>query len=237
MEYSRHMTSSPPTLDRVLADPPTLHGTTTYTLVSGALAWIDALPRPLRSLETGCGLSTVVFALRDDEHICITPDASEPDAVRRYCDANGIDLGNVTFHIEPSETVLPSLQATPRDLVLIDGSHAFPHVFIDYFYSASLLAVGGVLIVDDVHLWTGMILRSFLLSEPEWELETEWDGRTAAFRKTRELTSRDWFDQPFVLRRSSPWRARARMTTSMVRRGDYDTLRAYIRSMLGSKDT
>ena len=39
------------------------------------------------------------------------------------------------------------------------------------------------MVIDDVHLWTGKVLRDFLRSEPEWQLEEEWDGRTAAFRK------------------------------------------------------
>lgn len=227
------MTSTAPHLNRILAEPPALHGETTYTLVSGALRWIDALPRPLRTLETGCGLSTIVFALRGDDHVCITPYGTEPEAVQRYCAAQSIDTGGLTFHIQPSELVLPTLQIAPRDLVLIDGSHAFPHVFIDYFYAARLLAVGGTMIVDDVHLWTGKVLRDFLVSEPEWEPTTEWDGRTVAFRKVSELTSRDWFDQPFVATRSTPWRARARMTESMLRNRDFATLQRYARSVLG----
>jgi predicted O-methyltransferase YrrM len=219
-------------LDRLLAQPPALHGETTYSLVSSALRWIAGRPRPLRTLETGCGLSTIVFAVRGDEHICITPDGSEPDAVQRYCREQSIDTGNLTFRIDRSERVLPSLEVAPRDLALIDGSHAFPQVFIDYFYIAELLSVGGLMIVDDVHLWTGKVLRDFLDSEPEWHLETEWDGRTAVFRKVAEMTSRDWFDQPFVLGRSTPWQARARMTTSMLRHRDYETLRRYVRGMV-----
>jgi hypothetical protein len=225
--------SSTPDLQYVLANQPALHGDTTYTLVPSALEWIDRQPRPLRTLETGCGLSTIVFAMRGDEHICITPYPTERDALERYCGENRIDSSRVQFQIERSEVVLPGLEARPRDLVLIDGSHAFPQVFIDYFYASQLLVVGGTLIVDDVHLWTGKVLRTFLESEPDWELETEWDGRTVALRKTQEpTTSRDWFDQPFVLSRSTPWRARARMTSSMLRNRDYATLQRYVRSML-----
>jgi predicted O-methyltransferase YrrM len=223
---------SPDAFTRLLDDPPALHGETTYTLVTAALEWIDRMPRPLRTLETGCGLSTIVFAIRGDEHVCITPSATEPEGVRRYCVEHDIDLSAMTFHVERSELLLPVLEASPRDLVLIDGSHAFPHVFIDYFYSAPLLSVGGLLIVDDVHLWTGKVLRDFLATEPEWEMENQWDGRTVAFRKRQELTSRDWFDQPFVMSRSTPWRARARMTTSMMRHRDFETLERYVRSML-----
>lgn len=227
------MTSPGARLERILANPPPLHGETTYSLLSAALRWIASLPRPLHTLETGCGLSTIVFALRDDDHVCITPYGTEPEAVQRYCAQEGIGTGTVTFLVHPSELVLPSLEIVPRDVVLIDGSHAFPHVFIDYFYAARLLRVGGTMIIDDVHLWTGNVLRHFMLSEPEWELMIVWDGRTVAFRKNVELTSRDWFDQPFVSARSTPWRARARMAASMLRKRDFATLARYARALVG----
>jgi hypothetical protein len=111
--------------------------------------------------------------------------------------------------------------------VLIDGSHAFPHVFIDYFYSARSLRVGGTIVVDDVHLWTGNVLRDFLNSEPEWAMVEQWDGRTVAFRKLAELQPRDWFDQPYVFGRSTPSRARARMAWAMLKRRDMSTLVSY----------
>ena len=224
-------------LQQLLADPPALHGSTTHSLVRGALEWIDQLPRPLRTLETGCGLSTLVFVLRGDEHVCITPDADEPDRVRRYCAEHEIDTGRVTFKIERSEVVLPTLAAQPRDLVLIDGSHAFPHVFLDYFYSAQALTIHGTLIVDDVHLWTGKVLRDFLQSEPEWEIVEEWDGRTSAFRKISKLRPRDWFDQPYVRDRSTPTRTRARMALALLKKRDLSTLAHYARGLLGRSES
>jgi hypothetical protein len=200
--------------------------------VRAALEWIDRLPRPLRTLETGCGLSTLVFILRGDDHVCITPDPDEPVQVRRYCNDHGIDDSGVTFHIERSEFLLPTLETRPLDLVLIDGSHSFPQVFIDYFYSAQSLKVGGTMVIDDVHLWTGKVLRDFLRTETEWEMIAEWDGRTIAFRKLAELQPRDWFEQPFVRDRSSLTRARIRMASSMLSQGDIRTLTHYAHATL-----
>lgn len=216
----------------LLANPPILHGSTTHALVLASLEWIDRLPRPIRTLETGCGLSTLVFVLRGDEHVCITPYVDESNRVLEYCTERGLDASRVTFEIERSEIVLPTLEASPFDLVLLDGSHAFPNVFVDYFYSASMLSVGGTLIVDDVHLWTGKILRDFLCTEPEWEILEEWDGRTAAFRKLAELESRDWFDQPYVRDRSTPTRTRARMALSLIKQRDLTTLGQYARGVV-----
>jgi hypothetical protein len=213
------------------ATAPKLHGETTHGLVAAALEWIDQRPRPQRTLETGCGLSTLVFIGRGDEHVCITPNADEPARVRAYCEEHDLDAGGVTFLIEPSEVVLPSLQVEPLDLVLIDGSHAFPNVFIDYFYASRLLAVGASLVIDDIHLWTGSVLKDFLLAEPEWALVKEWDGRTVAFRKLQDPRVCDWFDQPFVMQRSTPWRMRARMAASLVGQRDFATLANCARAM------
>ena len=221
----RSAVGAAPAIEELLAHPPILHGSVTHGLTDAALRWIAALPAPLRTLETGCGLSTVVFAARGDEHTCITYAQSEEDAVRGYCEKQGIDLGTVTFVIERSEVALPRLADDPLDMVLIDGSHAFPHVFVDWMYSAPRLEVGGSLVIDDVHLWTGKVLREFLASEPEWELLDEWGGRTTAFRKRSETPFRDWYEQPFVLRRSTPLATRLRMSRSLLRQGDIATLR------------
>ncbi len=79
--------------------------------------------------------------------------------------------------------MLPALDLGELDLVLIDGSHSFPQVFIDWFYVQEALKVGGAVIVDDVHVWTGRVLRDFLEAEPEWSLERRFQGRTVAIRK------------------------------------------------------
>jgi hypothetical protein len=38
------------------------------------------------------------------------------------------------------------------DLVLIDGDHAFPASFIDWYYTAEQVKLGGYVIVDDTNL-------------------------------------------------------------------------------------
>lgn len=161
-----------------------------------------------RTLETGAGLSTVVFAARGARHTCVTPGAHEVERIKSYCAANGISTATVTFRNEPSEYVLPHLDQTPLDLVLIDGSHSFPSPFIDWFYTAFRLRVGGHLIIDDVQLWTGRVLERFLDAEPEWELVERQRMRTSVFVKQAAVDElKDWMDQPFVVRRSRPLQA------------------------------
>jgi len=156
-----------------------------------------------RTLETGCGLSTVVFAFLGAHHICITPGEQEIERIRDYCSEHEVATDQVTFHADVSENVLPGLECERLDLVLIDGRHGFPAPFIDFYYSASKLKIGGLLVVDDTWLWTGEILKQYLLSEPEWTHEAEFSARTSVFRKLAEGSqSKEWCYQNFVVNNS-----------------------------------
>ena len=225
------------TLQQLLDAPPLVHrvGETalTHALVPAALEFIERTVKPGdRTLETGSGLSTILLAMRGAEHICITPDADEHQRIREYCDQHGIDHSRVTFHAEPSERILPRLELPPLDLVLVDGLHAFPQAFIDWYYTQDALKVGGTLIVDDVHLWTGWVLRDFLKAEPEWDLVDQWWGRTAAFRKTAEVdVNRDWPQQPYVARKTGPDAVRqAKMAAGMLRKGEFGEVATRLRA-------
>jgi predicted O-methyltransferase YrrM len=168
------------------------------------LETIAAAVRPSwHTLETGAGLSTVVFALGGADHVCITPAPAEVEKIREYCAARGISLDAVTFHVGRSELVLPRLDLPELDLVLIDGGHGFPTPFLDWFHGAERLRVGGLLVVDDTQLWTGRVLRDFLAEEPGWALRAEFAMRAAVFEKTAPSPRLpEWFAQPFVRRRS-----------------------------------
>lgn len=216
------------TLQQLLADAPPIHGGSggeellTHGLLDEALGLLDRELRPgARSLETGSGYSTILFAMKGAEHTCIVPNQPEVDRITAYCQSKGIDTSRLTFHVQPSERVLPTLDVGRLDAVLIDGSHSFPQVFIDWFYTGHALDVGGLLLVDDVHVWTGRVLRDFLAAEPEWELTDELGGRTAVFRKVAETDpDRLWTEQPYVLKKTGLGAPTvARQTVSMLRHG------------------
>src|SRR5882724_9443358 len=57
----------------------------------------------MNTLETGCGLTTVTFALIGSQHCCITPVAAEAEAVKNYCDKIGIPRKQLNFVIGRSE--------------------------------------------------------------------------------------------------------------------------------------
>ena len=177
----------------------------TYGLHASALRWLEANVRPdWRTLETGCGMSTVVFAATGADHITISPFESESDQVRDWCADRGISTGRVTFVDDISERVLPGMDLGDLDLVLVDGAHAFPQVFIDWYYASQSLRVGGLLLIDDLPLWTGYVLHGFLRQEPGWEFVQSFAGRIALFRKTAPMDPmRGFRAQPYVASRSA----------------------------------
>ena len=227
------------TLQQLLEDAPAIHGGAgddliTHGLLVDALEFIDReLPQGSRTLETGSGYSTILFAMKGAQHTCVVPNQPEIDRILAYCEQRSIDSSGLTFCVQPSERVLPTLDTGRLDLVLIDGSHSFPQVFVDWFYTAEALNVGGHLLVDDVHVWTGRVLRDFLAAEPEWTVVDELGGRTAVVRKVGEVDpDRLWTDQRYVLKKTGLGVPTvARQSLSMLRHGHADELASRVKEV------
>lgn len=196
-------------LHDLLSNLPKLHQDGSNTLVSWkasdeVLSFIDqSVDENSKSLETGAGVSTILFALKGTNHTCIVPDKNQVELILDYCKRNSISTEKCNFQIEMSEKILPKLEVDELDIVLIDGRHAFPTPFIDWYYTSSMLKVGGILIVDDTQLTTGDILKKFLLLESEWKLKEDF-LKASAFLKIREGShSKEWDHQPYIARNSS----------------------------------
>lgn len=194
-------------LTDVLNDPPKPHkdaegASIVWGLTEAALKFIyENVNDQCVTLETGCGLSTVVFALKGSNHTVIAPAASEFEITKSYCRDRGIPTSQINFIAEPSQSVLPFLKSPPLDLVLIDGGHGFPTPYLDWFYTTGKLKKGGLLLVDDIGLWSCQILHDFLIEQPHWECVAEFEARTTVFRKIEDGSEwLEWTQQPRVAR-------------------------------------
>jgi predicted O-methyltransferase YrrM len=191
-------------LETLLASPPKLHGpegatTDGWRLDNASLRFLAShVATGARTIETGAGVSTIVFALKRARHTCVVPDRRVVRRIRRYCTSAGVSLNTVTFLIGRSEFVLPRLRRSMYEFALIDGRHGFPAPFIDWFYLADRLREGGIVLVDDTWIWTGDVLARFLEASPGWRRCTSLPVSVAFRKEGNEAQHAEWVDQPFV---------------------------------------
>jgi hypothetical protein len=151
-------------------------------------------------LETGLGISTVLFAAWSSSHICVVHSTEEVRRFRDYADARGIDLGHVQFEIGSSEDVLPTLRVAPLDVVFIDGGHGFPTPIIDWYYGSRLLRASGIVVIDDIQLpAVSKFLVGFLRKDPRWERVGGDREKWVAYRKSPGVElPEEWTSQSFL---------------------------------------
>jgi len=223
-------------LDDLLKNPPKLHLAggeiiSDWKLSDEELRFLDSrLTEGVKTIETGAGLSTILFAMKGARHTCVVPDADLVGRIKAFCGEHGIPQDGVRYIIDPSELALPRLSGNDYDLALIDGRHGFPAPFIDWYYMSGLLKEGGILIIDDLHIWTSEILKQFLLSEPDWALEIETTSAAAFSKRGEGSRDREWIEQAFVTDRSRARSATAnlRYLLSLLRRGKFLLFRTYL---------
>lgn len=137
------------------------------------------------SLETGAGLSTLVFAAaKPAKHFAVNPDAGLRARIFAEAERRGISMANVEYHEQFNEYLLPDLaKANVIDIALVDGGHGWPSVFVDFCYANMMLRQGGIMIVDDILLYPCTQLYMLLKHQPGWKLEKTLYSKTAFFRK------------------------------------------------------
>ena len=175
------------------------------------LRWIiEHLPEQAHTLETGCGYSTLTLAFCGARHIAIAPDYEQHGRIKGWCHDHGIPVDQLTMMDAPSQDVLPTLETGALDLVLIDGCHAFPAPFLDWYYTAEQIRPGGWLIVDDCHIVTGRMLADFLDADSaRWQVSLR-SFKTIIYQRISSepvVKGLEWTDQPYcstVLREPSP---------------------------------
>ena len=127
---------------RVLDDPPKVHPNAPNGAVwrtgRGCYEFMASqVQRGGRTLETGTGASTVMFAAWGCDHLAVVPSEHQAKIILDYWLRTGISTDPLHFDLRPSEVALPDMQDEPLfDLVFLDGAHGFPMPTIDWFYAA-----------------------------------------------------------------------------------------------------
>lgn len=200
-------TTSADLVAQLYADPPRPHviggkSSAAWATERSAYEFMAKHLRPgSRTVETGCGMSTALFALAGCDHVCIAYTQSEVDYMTAYIERRTGRPCTVGFHVGSSADILPTLDLGSRDLVFIDGSHSWPMATIDWFYASSSLVAGGVLVLDDTQLAQVTLgLSEFLDKDPRWQrLERGWKWTGYQRLSSGSLLDEWWLrDQPFL---------------------------------------
>jgi hypothetical protein len=188
-------------VNQLLASGPSFHssGNARWDCLPETLRFIQRHVQPgFRTLETGAGASTVVFASQGARHKAISPDGEEHERIRDYCMGNGIDTSSLETIVGSSDDVLPTLgRERSYDFILIDGDHTFPLPVVDWHYAARILKIGGMVLMDDVPIPAVLPVFSHMDLEPNWRLVATPDNRAAVFTLIAPPTAYDWKEQPF----------------------------------------
>ena len=206
----RELTDRLAPIDDVLDDPPVVHslGVTEgprapkgvwRTELSCYRFLAEVCAPGARTLETGLGVSTVLFALWGCRHTCVVQNPVERDRLIAYLADRGIADTGLRITVGLSQYILPTLDPSPLDVVFIDGGHGFPVPLIDWFYTASRLVRGGVLVVDDLHVPSVRLgLLDFLTADPRWKSLTRTDKWGAWRRESSGDLEEEWDAQVFL---------------------------------------
>jgi predicted O-methyltransferase YrrM len=196
-------------LKSLLSDPPRLHDNYRGGLTSEwriddttALELNKRLKPGLKTLETGAGLSTIIFGANGCDHTSIVVEPTQIQRIQNYCRSKGIDTSKVKFIIATSPEAIHRLPRSEYDLVLIDGCHGFPSMFVDFYYGSRALKTGGTLMVDDLHIYTCLMTAQFMQKDPGWNVEL-MTRRIAIATKISDTLDVEWTNQPFVVKRSA----------------------------------
>jgi len=195
-------------LQAILSNPPKLHElrgelTSDLRIDDFTCSELNARLKPgLQTLETGAGLSTIIFAANGCNHTCIAAHKNQFGRIQEYCRSERIDTSAVNFIVAQSSNVIHQLPPSHFDLILIDGCHGFPSIFVDFYYAAKLLKLGGTLVIDDLHIYTCRLVAHFIQADPGWKVET-MTGRVALATKIADTADEEWINQSFIVQRSS----------------------------------
>lgn len=200
-------------ISNLLENRPLLHedaaGRPAYYGIDPRLVLIlrAAITPGCRTIETGSGISTIIFLILGAKHTAVSPDANEPKRIGTYCQTHGIPIENYSPITGRSENVLPGLTLdVPVDVALVDGHHSFPVPCIDWFYLTRALRQGGTMIIDDVQLWSGKIIADFLDADDAWERVVR-NERFAGYRlliPSERVLLRRWRQQPYLVQQLPP---------------------------------
>ncbi len=172
-------------IEALVSIAPGLHGSGTFS--PGALRALAryalSMGRIENSVETGSGVSTLLFSNVSERHVTFTVD-SGTGSLENVRSSPFFRPEQVEVVEGPSQLTLPRYQFERRfQFALIDGPHGYPFPDLEYYYFYPHIEPGGILVVDDTQIPTIRNLMEFLKADDMWKFEEVVEA-TAFFRRT-----------------------------------------------------
>lgn len=172
-----------------------------------------------RSMETGCGATTLLLSHLSRAHTVFAMDDGNGSITNTQKSQN-FRPDTVSFVLGPTQRTLPSHQfAGPLDFALLDGPHGYPFPDLEYYYVYPHLAPGALLVIDDIQIRTIHNLYRFLCADRMFE-KLGVTLTTAFFRRTDapafDPLGDGWWEQGYnarTLMRYLPSRVLGRLKT------------------------
>ncbi len=149
-----------------------------------AMAEILDSIQPVRfSMETGSGKTTLLFSHLSHCHKVFALD-SGTGSVANVRNSTLFNSVAVEYIEGPTQRTLPAYDfPQPVDVALLDGQHGYPFPDLEYYFVYPHIRVGGILMVDDIHIPTIRRMYEILRADAMWE-ELTVSGNLAILRRT-----------------------------------------------------
>ena len=172
---------------------------------------------PACSVETGAGISTLLFSNISARHVVFSlaeDSGSADDTMAAVRTSPLLRAEGVELVLGPSQLTLPQyVFDAPVDLFLIDGPHAYPFPELEYYHVYPHLRPGALLVIDDVQIPTVGRLFDFVREDDMFDL-VQMAHTTAILRRTSAdvfpPTEDNWWTQGYNRRRYGDPGSRAR---------------------------
>ena len=162
-----------------------------------------------RTMETGCGRSSVLFSNLSQHHLIFTLDDrdQERSSVNYVLDFQAFNSDNAEFIMGCTQTTLPSYNWGTRlfDCVLLDGPHGWPFPDLEYYWVYDKIRPDGILLVDDVNIPTVGRMADIIAEDKQWEFHGLVDYCAVFTRTSAPVFDRlgdGWWLQRYNCRRT-----------------------------------
>jgi hypothetical protein len=170
-------------LDRIIAASQTLHSLGSFSPRAIEIMARHLTSRPIQhSVETGCGVSTLIFSNLSPDHTVFAVDYG--DSITNTKASELFSAATTTFVEGPTQKTLPAYEFRSKlQAALIDGPHAFPFPQLEYYYIYPHLEEDALLMIDNMWMPSIHDLFEFLKADEMFRLVdvVNW---TAFFRRT-----------------------------------------------------